>query len=47
MRSSGTKCYIPLDKSSNIGVGEVLDMTKAKLLTFEMVGENDIIRIKI
>lgn len=47
MRSSGTKCYIPLDKSSNIGDGEVLDMTKAKLLTFEMVGENDIIRIKI
>lgn len=42
---SGGKSYIPLDKNSTLGVGDIVDLTKAKLLTLEKQGEKDIIRI--
>lgn len=42
---SGGKSYIPLDRDSTLGVGDIVDLTKAKLLTLEKQGEKDIIRI--
>ncbi len=43
----GGKCtYIPLDKDSNITVGEIVDMKQAILLTLEKEGESDIVRVK-
>lgn len=44
----GGKCtYIPLEKSSNIAIGEAVDMKQAKLLTLEKEGESDIVRVKV
>lgn len=42
---AGGKKYIPLSNDSTIGVGEVPDLTKAKILTLTKEGENDITRI--
>ena len=47
MKLGGRYTYIPLDKSSNITVGEIVDMKQAKLLTLEKEGESDIVRVKI
>lgn len=47
MKLGGRCTYIPLDKSSNITVGEIVDMKQAKLLTLEKEGESDIVRVKI
>lgn len=47
MKSTGKPCYIPLDKSSNIAIGEAVDMKQAKLLTLEKEGESDIVRVKV
>lgn len=44
---SGRLTYIPLDQNSNCAVGEVIDITKAKLITLEKSGEADIYRISI
>ena len=44
---TGGQTYIPLDKNSNITVGEVVDMKQAKLLTLEKKGESNIVRVKI
>ena len=46
MKLGGRCTYIPLDKSSNITVGEVVDMKQAILLTLEKEGESDIVRVK-
>ena len=47
MKLGGRCAYIPLDKSSNISVGEIVDMKQAILLTLEKEGESDIVRVKI
>lgn len=47
MKLGGRCTYIPLDKSSNINVGEIVDMKQAKLLTLKKEGESDIVRVKI
>lgn len=47
MKLGGRCTYIPLDKSSNISVGEIVDMKQAKLLTLEKEGESNILRVKI
>lgn len=44
---SGGLTYIPLDPNSNCAVGEVIDLTKAKLTTLEKSGEADIYRVTI
>ena len=44
---SGGLTYIPLDYNSTLGVGEVVDLTKAKLTTLEKSGEADIYRVTI
>ena len=44
---NGGQTYIPLDQNSTLSSGEVVDLTKAKLLTLGKEGENDIYRISI
>jgi hypothetical protein len=46
MRSGGLT-YIPLDQNSDCSIGEVIDLTKAKLITLTKKGEADIYRINI
>ena len=42
---SGGQTYIPLDMNSSKSVGEIIDLSAAKLLTLERHGENDIYRV--
>ena len=42
---SGGQTYIPLDNNSSKGVGDVVDLTTAKLLTLGRAGEEDICRV--
>lgn len=44
---SGGLTYIPLDQNANCAVGEIIDITKAKLITLEKSGEADIYRVTI
>lgn len=44
---SGGLTYIPLDQNSDCAVGEIIDLTKAKLTTLGKSGEADIYRITI
>ena len=41
----GGQCYIPLDKGSDWGVGEIIDISNAKLMTLSKDGENNILRV--
>lgn len=43
----GGLTFIPLDQNSTLGTGEVVDLTKAKLVTLCKSGENDIYRVSI
>ena len=47
IRKDGGMSFIPLDQNANVGVGEVIDLTKAKLVTLEKQGEADIYRVSI
>lgn len=47
IRKEGGMSFIPLDQNSNVGVGEMIDLTKAKLVTLEKEGEADIYRVRI
>lgn len=44
---SGGVTYIPLSQDSDSVAGEIVDITKAKLLTLEKTGEPDIYRVQI
>ena len=46
MMVSGGKTFLPLDRSSALGVGETVDLSKAELLTLTKEGEADIYRVK-
>lgn len=46
MKNSGLT-YIPLDQNSNLGVGEIVDLQKAKIITLCKSGEADIYRVSI
>lgn len=46
MKSGGNK-YIALSNDATVGVGDLVDLSKASLLTLEKQGESDILRIKI
>jgi hypothetical protein len=46
-RVGGGKSYIPLDRDSTLGIGDIVDVTKAKILTLEKQGEDDILRVVI
>ena len=41
----GGQTYIPLSNQSNLGVGDTVDLTKAKILTLHRDGNADITRI--
>jgi len=43
---SGGMTFIPLDNSSNLNAGELIDITKATLITLGKQGEGDIYRVK-
>lgn len=47
MMVGGGLTYIPLANDATVGVGESIDLTKAKLLTLEKGGESDINRVSI
>lgn len=47
IRKEGGMSFIPLDQNSNVGIGEMIDLTKAKLVTLEKEGEADIYRVRI
>ena len=47
MLAGGRWTYIPLAKDATVGVGESVDLTKAKLLTLEKAGESVINRVSI
>lgn len=47
MMVGGGQTYIPLANDATVGVGESIDLTKAKLLTLEKEGELDINRVSI
>lgn len=42
----GGSTYIPLSENSTLGVGDSVDMNKAKVLTLCKEGEADILRIE-
>ena len=47
MMVGGGQTYIPLANDATVGVGESIDLTRAKLLTLEKEGESDINRVSI
>lgn len=44
---SGSQTYIPLSKDSTLGIGDIVDLNKATLLTLSREGDEDILRIEI
>ena len=46
MNGGGTT-YIPLSRDSTLGIGDSVDLTKAKVLTLHRDGNDDITRIEI
>ena len=44
---SGGQTYIPLSSNSTAGIGESIDLTKAKVITLSKPGESDIVRVEI
>ena len=42
----GGQSYIPLDQNSSLGIDAVVDLTKAKLVTLQRPGEEDIYRVR-
>lgn len=46
MKSGGNK-YIALSNDATVGVGDLVDLKNARLLTLEKAGESDILRVKI
>lgn len=43
----GGQTYIPLSTNSSLGLGDSVDVSKAKLLTLSRAGEADIQRVEI
>ena len=46
MMKGGGQTYIPLDQNSSLGIGDVIDLTKAQLVTLQRPGEDDIYRVR-
>lgn len=43
--TTGGMTFIPLDQNSQLGTGELVDLSKAKLITLSKSGEADIYRV--
>jgi len=37
---------VPLDQNSSLGIGSIVDLTRAQLVTLERPGEQDIYRVR-
>lgn len=46
MMKSGGQTFIPLSNTSSKGVGEIVDLNAATLVTLEKQGEADIVRVE-
>lgn len=44
---SGGQTYVPLDQNSSAGIGDIIDLSKAELVTLSKAGEEDIYRVRI
>lgn len=44
---NGGMTFIPLSQDSSVGIGEIIDLSKAKLITLQKSGEDDIVRVFI
>lgn len=44
---AGGQTYIPLANDATVAVGEVIDLSKASLITLSKDGESDIVRVSI
>ena len=42
----GGQTYVPLDQNSSLGIGDIVDLTKAQLVTLQRPGEQDIYRVR-
>lgn len=47
MMKAGGSTFIPLSNTSNLAVGDSVDLSKAKLLTLHRDGDADIYRVSI
>lgn len=47
LMKSGVQHFIPLSNNSTLGVGDSVDLGRAKLLTLQRAGEADILRVSI
>ena len=47
MLKSGGSTFIPLSSNSSLGIGESVDLSKAKLVTLGKQGESDIHRVEV
>jgi len=46
LMAGGGQTYIPLDQNSSLGVGSLVDLTEAQLVTLQRPGEQDIYRVR-
>lgn len=46
MMKSGGQTYVPLDQNSSKGEGDIIDLTKAQLVTLQRPGDEDIYRVR-
>lgn len=44
---AGGMTYIPLDQNSSASIGDIIDLSKAQLVTLEKNGEDDIYRVRL
>ena len=44
--ANGTTMYVPMSTDSKSGVGDIINLNEAKIVTLEKVGEKDIQRIR-
>ena len=44
--SAGGQTYIPLDTNSNLGIDDIVDLSKAQLVTLQRPGEANIYRVR-
>lgn len=45
LKAGGSK-YLPLDKNSSLSPGDIVDLTKATIITLRRKGDDDIYRVK-
>lgn len=43
---NGTTMYVPMDKDAKSGIGDIINLQEAEIVTLSKEGENDITRIR-